>query len=144
MATWFSYDYCTDVPATRDFYGRLLGLTQIWDEPDDVAFTHDCVQLSFGRVDALAQPEGWAFQPGWGHGQLPDAPTGARVPSISLALPPEAFRAAVGRLRSAGVTQLRPEPFWVGYWSFVVRDPDGRTVEISDAQTPGPSEAPRA
>ena len=138
MATWFSYEYCTDLGATREFYGALLGLTQIWDEADGVAFEHDCVQVSFQPVQSLERLTGWAFQPGWGHGQLPDAPSTEPVRSISVALAPDVFRSAVDRLRAAEVEALRPDPFWVGYWSFVVKDPDGRTVELSDAESPGP------
>ncbi len=138
MATWFSYEYCTDVSATRQFYGEFLGLTQIWDEPGDIAFRHDCVQVSFQRVDALDRPDTWAFQPGWGHGQLPEAPQTERVRSISIALSPSGLRSAVNRVKVAGVHRLRPEPFWVGYWSFVVRDPDGLTVELTDPESPGP------
>ena len=136
MATWFAYEYCSDITATRDFYGRLVGLTQIWDEPDSVAFRHDSVQLSFQRTHSLERPAGWAFQPGWGHGQLAGAPVTENVRSISIALSPGGFRDAVARLQHARVQRLRPEPFWVGYWSFVVRDPDGHTVEISDPATP--------
>ena len=29
----------------------------------------------------------------------------------------------------------------MGYWSFVVRDPSGRTVELSDPDSPGPAQA---
>lgn len=140
MATWFTYEYCTDIAATRDFYVRLIGLTQIWDEENNVAFTHDCVQLSFTRIDQVERPEGWAFQPGWANGQLPDAPLTVTARSISLALAPDEFEASVERLRQAGVRSLRPEPFWVGYWSFVVADPDGMTVELTDATSPGPTE----
>ena len=135
MATWFVYDVCSDVAATRRFYGELLGLSPVWEAEDDVAFVHDCVQVSFTRVESVAAQQGWAFQPGWAHGQLPDAPAAEHRPSISVALSPEAFREAVGRLQEAGVEALRPEPFWVGYWSFVVRDPDGRTVELSDPES---------
>lgn len=138
MATWFAYEYCTDIAATRRFYGELVGLTLIWDEPDDVAFRHDGVQLSFQLVDALVRPDGWAFQPGWSQGQLAEAPTTDRVRSVSIALSPARFQSAVARLQAAGVPALRSEPFWVGYWSFVVRDPDGQTVEITDPSTPGP------
>lgn len=141
MATWFEYDVCTDIPQTRWFYGELLGLIQTWDEPDDVAFIHDSVQLSFTRVDVLERPSGWSFQPGWSHGQLSDAPPAQRLPSRSIAMQPEEFSEAVTRLLEAGVERLRDAPFWVGYWSFVVRDPDGRTVEISDPQTTGPEES---
>lgn len=137
MATWFSYDVCSDLAATRRFYGELVGLQVVWDSADDVSFVHDCVQLSFTRVESVARPDGWAFQPGWSHGQLPDAPAGQRTPSISIALSPDAFRETVSRLQGSAVERLRDEPFWVGYWSFVVRDPDGRTVELSDPASPG-------
>ena len=39
-------------------------------------------------------------------------------------------------LKKAGVETLRTEPFWVGYWSFVILDPDGRTVELTDPKSP--------
>lgn len=138
MATWFSHEYCSDLGATREFYGELLGLSQIWDEPDAIAFVHDCVQLAFQRLESVERPAGWAFQPGWSHGQLADAPAAEHVRSISVAFAPDAFRAAVERLRVAEVESLRPDPFWVGYWSFVVKDPDGRTVELSDPLSPVP------
>lgn len=142
MATWFTYEYCRDVAATAHFYGELIGLQQVWFEDDDVAFVHDGVQLSFTRTPDAPQADGWAFQPGWCHGQLPDAPPVLPVRSTSIALPPDHFRAAVARLQAARVRSLRPEPFWVGYWSFVVADPDGMTVELSDPTTAGPDEAP--
>lgn len=132
LATWFAYEYSTDIAATRAFYGTLVGLRQVWDEPEDIAFRHECVQLSFHLVDSLDRPEGWAFQPGWCHGQLEEAPPTEHVRSISIAMERRAFQSAVQRLRAADVAPLRPEPFWVGYWSFVVRDPDGLTVELSD------------
>lgn len=131
MPTWFAYEYCSDIAATREFYRDLVGLRQVWDEPDDIAFVHDCVQVSFLQLESVERPRGWAFQPGWGQGQVPDAPETEHVRSISIALPGADFRAAVGRLTAAGTEALRPEPFWVGYWSFVVRDPDGRTVELT-------------
>lgn len=136
MATWFAYEYCTDISATREFYGGQVGLTLIWDEAEDIAFQHDCVQVSFRRADSLTRPQSWAFQPGWSHGQLSGAPKTEHVRSISIALAPAAFRSAVAKLKSAGVETLRPEPFWVGYWSFVVRDPDGQTVELTDPESP--------
>lgn len=127
-----------DLAATRCFFGQLLGLEVVWDGADDVSFVHDCVQLSFTRVDSVPHPDSWAFQPGWIHGQLVDAPAAQHIPSLSIALQPEKFRGAVSRLQTAGVGTLRPEPFWVGYRSFVVRDPDGRTVELSDPLSPEP------
>jgi len=68
---------------------------------------------------------------------LPEAPEPVAIPSNGLALEPEQFADAVARLQRAGVESLTPEPVWVGYWSFVVRDPDGQTVEISDPVSAG-------
>ncbi len=48
------------------------------------------------------------------------------------------FEAAVKRLQQANVEALRPEKFWVGYWSYVVKDPMGQTVELADPVTIGP------
>ena len=58
---------------------------------------------------------------------------------FSISLSPEKFQHAVARLQQAGVEVLQPEPFWVGYWSFVAKDPMGQTVELSDPLTDGPS-----
>lgn len=138
MIKWFAYEYCSDVAATREFYRDLVGLELIWDEPDDIAFVHGSVQVSFRRDPSLKRPNGLAHQPGWAQGQLPDAPETQQVSSVSIALPPAEFRAAVDRLREAGVESLRAEPFWVGYWSFVALDPDGRTVELADPTSPKP------
>ena len=137
-ATWFAFECCTDVQATKKFYGDLLGLPQIWDEEDSLAFRHDCVQLSFMQGTPRRATERWAFQPGWSYGQLPEAPPTQKVGSLALAMEPGNFLKAVDRLQAAAVESLRPEPFWVGYWSFVVKDPDGTTVEISDPHSPGP------
>ena len=136
MITWFAYEYCTDIAATRDFYHDLVGLELFWDEPVDIAFVHGCVQISFQRAISLERPNGWAFQPGWSQGQLPGAPETEQVRSISVALSPIDFQKAVDRLKKAGVETLRTEPFWVGYWSFVILDPDGRTVELTDPKSP--------
>ena len=143
MATWFTYEVCTDVHATQRFYGELIGLTQTWEDEGSVAFEHDCVQVSFQHVDVIERRPGWSFQPGWANGQLQDSPVTHTDPSISIALSPAAFAQAVDRLRASDVERLREEAFWVGYWSFVVKDPDGRTVELSDpvsGQTSDPTD----
>ena len=46
MATWFSYEYSTDIAATRHFYGELVGLEQVWDTADDIAFVHSVLAKS--------------------------------------------------------------------------------------------------
>lgn len=122
-----------------------IGLQPVWDEPDNVAVVHDDVQLDFTLdEEAPLPPPGWAFQPGWANGQLPDAPPTVPTRSISIALQPSAFTCAVARLQARGRTALRPEPFWVGYWSFVVLDPAGNTVEISDPVSPESRPRPSA
>ena len=138
MASWFLYKYTRDLGATRWFYRDLVALECVWDQDGGIGFVHHCVQLTFDQSDTAVQYEGWAFQPGWARGQLHDAPETERAPSMSLQLPPDWFSAAVARLQEAGVAALRPSPSWVGYWSYVVRDPDGRTIELSDNETPGP------
>lgn len=129
---FFLYTSSNDVAASRRFYADLLGLPLIWDEPDAVAVLAGGVQFSIGHDPDAAPATGWSFQPGWGYGlELADPPP-LGAASWSIALDPDAFDAAVERLRTAGVPRLRAEPFWVGYWSFVVRDPMGATVELSD------------
>ena len=49
------------------------------------------------------------------------------------------FQSAVERLQQANVEALRPEKFWVGYWSYVVKDPMGQTVELADPSPSPPS-----
>ena len=138
-STFFFYTGSNDVAASREFYSTLIGLDQIWDEVDDVAYRIDGrVQFSIRYDQTAAVIDGWSFQPGWVFGLgVEPIPSSSSV-SWSVALSPEAFNSAVTRLQDAGTTSLRPEPFWVGYWSYVVKDPMGQTVEISDPITGGP------
>lgn len=133
---FFLYTISNDLAASRRFYTDLLGLEKIWDEPEALAYAlGSAVQLSIG-LDGDAEPASeWAFQPDWAYGLGVDPLPRHAVASWSIALDPQAFTAVVGRLQSAGVPALRPEPFWVGYWSYVVRDPMGYTVELSDPVT---------
>lgn len=132
MLTWFNYEFCSNVPCTRHFYAELIGLELVWDEADSVAFVHGPAQIAFFEGGGSAAPDGWAFQPGWGFGQVPLENDPVRVRSWSIALEPQQFREAVERLKESNVPALWDEPTWVGYWSFVVKDPDGNTVELSD------------
>lgn len=129
---FFLYTRSNDLAASRRFYADLLGLPLIWDEPDAVAVIAGGVQFAIGHDPDAVPAHGWSFQPGWGHGLEMTDPPPLGTASWSIALDPDAFDAAVARLRASGVPALRAEPFWVGYWGFVVRDPMGATVELSD------------
>lgn len=139
---FFLYTRSNDIAASRRFYTDLVGLEQVWDQPDSIAYgIDDAVQLSVDHdPEASAAPD-WSFQPGWGFGLNIDPVPRHAPASWSIALSPERFTGAVGRLQRAGIEALRREPFWVGYWSFVVRDPMGQTVELSDPFSGGPDGA---
>ena len=125
--------------ASRQFYSDLIGLEQIWDDIDQIAYRIDGgIQFSV-RHDPTATISGeWSFQPGWAFGLgIEPGPRSARA-SWSIPLSPQAFRRTVARLQDAGVDALRPAPFWVGCWSYVVKDPMGQTVELADPTTVGP------
>lgn len=142
--SFFLYTRSRDLPASRRFYRDLLGLELIWDEPDSLAFALGTqVQLAIDLCPEAEPAAAWSAQPGWVYGLELD-PVPARQPaSWSIALAPQDFRAAVRRLQQAGVTALRSEPFWVGYWSYVVQDPMGQTVELSDPLSPAPAPSPQ-
>lgn len=138
-STFFLYTGCNNIAASRAFYSDLIGLDQIWDDADLIAYRIDGgIQFSISHDSNATISDEWAFQPGWAFGLgIEPRPRSARA-SWSIPLSPEAFRGAVARLQDAKVDALRPEPSWVGYWSYVVRDPMGQTVELADAATAGP------
>lgn len=132
---WFAHEFSSNIAATRAFYHGLVGLPLVWDEPDSVAFVHGSAQIAFTEASDFEPAEGWALQPGWGAEQIAVADELVKVRSWSIALAPQQFRNAVDRLIAANVPRLWPVPRWVGYWSFVTRDPNGTTVELSDPVT---------
>lgn len=116
-----------------------MGLDQIWDEVGDIAYLiEDAVQLSIGHDPDAAVHTEWSFQPGWVIGLGLEPAPRLTAASWSIPLSPESFSSAVGRLQEARIAALRPEPFWVGYWSYVIKDPMGQTVELSDPVSAGP------
>ena len=138
-SNFFLYTGSNNIAASRQFYSDLIGLDQIWDEVDQTAYRIDGgIQFSISYDSTGTISDGWSFQPGWvfGLGVEPSPPS-ARA-SWSIALSPESFRAATARLADAGINALRSEPLWVGYWSYVVKDPMGHTVELADATTTCP------
>jgi hypothetical protein len=136
---FFLYTGSNNIVASRDFYSDLIGLDQIWDEVDHIAYRIDGgIQFSISYDSTATISDEWSFQPGWAFGLgVEPRPRSARA-SWSIPLSPEAFLSAVARLQDEGMNLLRSEPFWVGYWSYVVKDPMGQTVEVTDAITTGP------
>ncbi len=136
---FFLYTRSNDVASSRRFYSDLVGLDQIWDEEGDVAYiVGGAVQFSITDDPTATTDTEWAFQPGWVFGlDIEPKPRHSRA-SWSIPLPPEKFRNAVTRLQEAETISLRAEPFWVGYWSYVVKDPMGQTVELTDPVSEGP------
>lgn len=123
----FVYLPARDLAAMRRFYTDLLGLHEIHHSEDERMLAYDCDGLQFTIYESPDAPpvaDGWAAQPGWRGDTVP-------ATSWSVVLDDLAYRRAVDRLRSTGVTCLHDAPLWVGYWSFPVRDPMGTTVELS-------------
>ncbi|MHA7274627.1 VOC family protein [Arthrobacter sp. TMT4-20] len=136
---FFLYTRSNNVEASRRFYSDLLGLDQIWNEEGDIAYLiGGDVQFSISDDPTATADKDWAFQPGWVFGlEIEPRPKRTHA-SWSIPLSPEAFRSAVARLQNARTVALRAEPFWVGYWSYVVKDPMGQTVELTDPISDGP------
>lgn len=136
---FFLYTGSNNIAASRHFYSDLIGLNQIWDEVDHIAYRIDGgIQFSISYDSTAAISDEWSFQPGWAFGLgVEPRPSSTRA-SWSVPLSPKAFLNTVARLQDAEVDALRSEQFWVGYWSYVVKDPMGQTVELTDAITTGP------
>ena len=133
---FFLYTYCNELEAMRAFYTELVGLDEIFYAPGDdggLGYHHGDVQFTvLAAAEPLPVATAWARQPGWSGGE-------GLAPSWSFQLASlDAFRAAVTRLAAADVPRLDDRPQWRGYWSYVVRDPMGHTVEVTHA----PAEAP--
>lgn len=122
----FLYLPTRDLDAMRRFYGGLVGLEEIYFADDEQLLAYDCdgLQFTIYGADVEPGPTVWATQPGWRGDTVP-------LVSWSVELAEVAFRAAVDRVRAAGVATLHREPVWVGYWSHPVRDPMGNTVEVT-------------
>lgn len=138
-STFFLYTGSSNIAASREFYSDLIGLQQIWDKTDHIAYkVAGGIQFSISYDSTATFIQEWSFQPGWAYGLgIEPSPRSARA-SWSFPLHPTMFHSAVERLQQANVEALRPEKFWVGYWSYVVKDPMGQTVELADPVTIGP------
>ena len=122
----FLYLHCSDLELARSFYSGVLGLTEIYFSAVEgtIGYHVGALQITVATHADAAHVDGWAKQLGWEGGSTP-------MPSWGVEYAPSGFRRAVEAARDGGVEALHPEPLWVGYWSFPVRDPMGYTVEIS-------------
>ena len=100
-----------DVPAARDFYVRVLGLTE---RPDRPAFSFDGAWLDAGDQQV--------------HLIEADVPP-AMGQHFALAVTD--LDAAVAELRALGVPVTDPEPVGLGRQAFVT-DPAGNRVELQE------------
>jgi glyoxylase I family protein len=100
-----------DVPAARDFYVRVLGLTERADRPD---FSFDGAWLDAGSQQI--------------HLIKADVPPD-RGQHFALAV--TALDAAVAELRGRGITVTDPVPVGAGRQSFL-SDPAGNRIELQE------------
>jgi catechol 2,3-dioxygenase-like lactoylglutathione lyase family enzyme len=124
----FLYVHCSDLAAARRFYTNLLGLSEVYFSAADgtVGYRVGTLQISVAaHPDLSTHVDGWSRQLGWEGGA-------STAPSWGVEMDRRGFHRAVRAILGAGDVQTRfPEPQWVGYWSFPVRDPMGNTVEVS-------------
>lgn len=121
----FLYIHANDLAAMRGFYTDRIGLEEIYFQTGQaLGYNSDGFQFTVLAASGVAQPDGWATQPGW---------QGATSPLISwsVELSEVEFKRAVESTAQAGDASLHVVPQWVGYWSHPVRDPMGNTVELS-------------
>ena len=125
----FLYLHCDDLAAARRFYTGLLGLDEIYYSDGDgtVGYTIGTLQVSVAAHPQAIPIDGWSQQLGWEGGD-------STTPSLGIEFDSDSFRRVVGSLHGSEVSAWREEPFWVGYWSFPVKDPMGYTVEVSSSE----------
>jgi catechol 2,3-dioxygenase-like lactoylglutathione lyase family enzyme len=125
----FVYSFCNDIEAVRNFYVKLLGMTEKsyqnteefgWLNIDGGGF-----EFMYFRTPDPVPERGFAGQPGDGGGD------GLHT-SWSVAIPEDDFEATYERLREARVRAMTETPTWRQdcYWGYTVMDPAGNTVEV--------------
>lgn len=117
--------YAEDLDAARDFYGTVLGLRQVVDQPGRHVFFRcgATVVLVFRAEAARVPPAPEA---------LPVPPHGASgAGHICFALPEEGLEEMRARLEAAGIA-IESDFCWPhGPRSIYVRDPAGNSVEFA-------------
>lgn len=82
------------------------------------------MQITFSEHAGVVPVREWSTQLGWEGGLVAE-------PSWGFEFGLNDFRRVVEAALAEGVASRFPEPRWVGYWSFPIRDPMGNTVEIT-------------
>ncbi|MFX1367780.1 MAG: VOC family protein [Promethearchaeota archaeon] len=126
----FVYRFCHDIDAMREFYTDFVGLEEtVHANEEGYAFIgYKCGSLTmyFLRGETV-KPEkaGWTKQLGYSSGSVERT-------SYSIGMSERKFRYAVKRLRKANVEAFSDVPLWLHdeYWSYIVQDPMGVTIEI--------------
>ena len=122
----FLYTFCRDVAAVRRFYTEGLGMQEQCVSEQWVCYECEGMQLMFFKdEDFPAVRKTFSAQPGGGGGQDP-------TPSWSILIPEADFADTVGRLQAlkAPANMASPKFLQDSYWSYVVLDPAGNTVEV--------------
>lgn len=122
----FTYLFCTDLEAMKNFYQNILHLKLIWEDTQSLAFKIGKHQLSITFHEKYSPLEQtFSIQPGWDGGTLPAI-------SWSLECDKKDFLDIVQTIQQhSTIKTWSAKPVWVGYWSFPVLDPMNHTIEIT-------------
>ena len=130
MTIDFVYRFCDDIEAMRAFYTETIGLTEsIFTNEKEYAFIGYKMSgftLYIVRGDTV-KPEkrGWTKQPGYDGGTIEST-------SYTIKVPEAEYRDVLNRLRAANSESFSDKPLWSydEYWSYIVKDPMGVTIEV--------------
>ena len=126
----YIYRWCNDLSVMRNFYTRLIGLDEgIFTDTEEYGFieykSNDLRMYILRGTEIEPQAPGWAKQPGYLKGDLERT-------SYTIKVPKAKYADVVRRLQEADVKSFQEKPTWVQdeYWSYIVQDPMGVTVEL--------------
>ena len=126
----YIYRWCDDLSAMRNFYTRLIGLDEgVFTDTEEYGFieykSNDLRMFILRGTEIEPQEPGWAKQPGYLKGDLERT-------SYTIKVPETKYVDVVRRLQEANVKSFQEKPTWLQdeYWSYIVQDPMGVTIEV--------------
>ena len=126
----YIYRWCDDLSTMRNFYTRLIGLDEgVFTDTKEYGFieyiSNDLRMYILRGTEIEPQDAGWAKQPGYLKGDLERT-------SYTIKVPEAKYADVVRRLQEANVKSFQEKPTWLQdeYWSYIVQDPMGVTVEL--------------